>query len=83
MTKPLLHTNSKLLESDNLDLTHDFDSCPILSCYSYKDVKLASKMRIHCDDAYSINGVDSKCANSQVEHTPVVIVSFGESRILH
>ena len=28
-------------------------------------------------------GVYSKCANSQIENTPVVIVSFGESRILY
>ena len=79
----LLSQNSTLLELDNLNLTHDFDSCTILSYFSHKDVKVASKMGFHCDNTYSINGVYSKCANSQVENTPVVIVSFGESRTLH
>ena len=81
--KRLLCTNSKLLELDNLDLTHNFDSCTILSYFSHKNAKLASKMGFHCDNTYSLNGVYSKCANSQIGNTPVAIVSFGESRTLH
>lgn len=76
----LLCTNAKILEPDNLDLIHDFDSCTILTYFSYKDVKLASQMGSHCDNMNSINGVYSKFANSQIENTPVVIVSFGETR---
>ena len=35
------------------------------------------------DNTYSLNGIYSKCDNSQIENTPIVIVSFGESRTLH
>ena len=75
--------NSILFELDNVNLTQDFDSCTVLSYFSYPDIKTASKMGFQCDNTYSLNGIYSKCGNSQLENTPVVIVSFGESRTLH
>ena len=75
--------NSTILELDNVNLTQDFDSCTVLTYFSHPDVKTASKMGFHCDNTYSLNGIYSKCGNSQIENTPIVIVSFGESRSLH
>ena len=75
--------NSRILELDNVILTEDFDSCTVLTYFSHPHIKTASKMGFHCDNTYSLNGIYSKCANSQIENTPIVIVSFGESRTLH
>ena len=69
----------KKLELENVSLTNDFDSCTILSYFSHKDAKIASKLGFHCDNMYSLNGIFFKHGNSQTENTHVVIVSFGES----
>ena len=55
----------------------------VLNYFSHPDVKVSSKMGYHCDNTYTLNGIYSKCANSQLENTPIIIVSFGESRTLH
>ena len=40
-------------------------------------------MSFHCDNTYNVQGKHSKFANSQVENTRIVIVSFGDKRVLH
>ena len=40
-------------------------------------------MGFHCNNTYNLQGEYSKYANSQVENTPIVIVSFGDERVLH
>ena len=40
-------------------------------------------MGFYCDNTYSLQGQYSKYTNSQVENTPIVIVSFGDKRVLH
>ena len=39
-------------------------------------------MGFHCDNKYNVRG-KYKCPNSQIENTPIVIVSFGHARVLH
>ena len=40
-------------------------------------------MGFHCDNTYSLSGKYLECSNSQIENTPIVIVSFGNDRVLH
>ena len=40
-------------------------------------------MGFHCDNTYNIRGKYMERANSQIENTPIVIVSFGHARLLH
>ena len=40
-------------------------------------------MGFHYDNTYNVQGKYPKYANSQVENTPIVIVSFGDERVLH
>ena len=70
----------KKLELENVNLTNDFDPCTILSYFSHKDAKIASKLGFHSDNMCSLNGIFFKHGNSQIENTPVFIVSFGKSR---
>ena len=39
-------------------------------------------MGFHCNNTYNVQDKYSKCASSQVENTPIVIVSFGDMRVL-
>ena len=67
----------------NLDISHEFDSCVILSYYSGDNLKKKSTMGFHCDNTYNRRGKYMECSNSQIENTPIVIVSFGETRVLN
>ena len=40
-------------------------------------------MGFHCDNTYSLSGKYMRCSNSQIEKTPIVIVSFGNDRVMH
>ena len=40
-------------------------------------------MCFHCDNIYNRRGKYMECANSQIENTPIIIVSFGHTRVLH
>ena len=40
-------------------------------------------MGFHYDNTYNVRGKYLECSNSQIEKTPVVIVSFGHARVLH
>ena len=40
-------------------------------------------MGFYCVNKYNLQGKYSKCSNSQDDNTQIVIVSFGDERVLH
>ena len=60
-----------------------FNHCSILVYYAGAELKSESTLGMYYDCVYSINdGSFTTNANSQVENTPTVIYSLGDSRTL-
>ena len=64
-----------------LDLTHEFNSCTVLTYFGDKTIKKQSKMAWHCDTKYNSNG--HYINKGQVINTPVVIITYGHDHILN
>ena len=66
-----------------MDLSTVFNHCTALLYYSHPLLKKEAVMPFHCDVTYNHKGdyVDSK--NEQIENTPTVIISLGDSRYLN
>ena len=71
------------LELEWMDFDTVFNHCTALLYYADPSLKKEAVMPFHCDVTYNHNGdyVDSK--NEQVENTPTVIISLGDSRYLN
>ena len=59
-----------------------FNHCVKLLYISNTNVKKESSMGYHCDVLYNNDGIYINKQNAQVENTPTVIFTFGDSRIL-
>ena len=40
-------------------------------------------MGFHCDNTFNLSGKYLECSSSQIRKTPIVIVSFGNDKVLH
>ena len=71
------------LDLEWMDFSTSFNHCTALLYYADPSLKKEAVMPFHCDITYNHKGgyVDSK--NEQVENTPTVIISLGDSRYLN
>ena len=67
------------LNLDGMDLTSCFNHCTALLYYAGKDLKPKSYMPFHCDISYNHRGIYDDVKNEQVESTPSVIITLGDS----
>ena len=65
-----------------MDLSSCFNHCTALLYYAGKDLKPKSYMPFHCDVTYNNKGLYDELKNEQVENTPSVIITLGDSRQL-
>jgi len=80
MNKLRNHNNGELAYKMNLNAV--FNSCTVLPYTSICDIKKISSMGWHCDAKYTLDGIFQTSKNSQVENTPVIIVTYGNCRSL-
>ena len=78
MNQLRLHDGGRYLKE--MDLSIDFNSVVVLPYCSIMDVKKNSTMGWHCDSSYNKDGSFKNI--SQVQNTPVVILTFGNNRTL-
>ena len=79
----LINSNVKFFNVESVNTSLQFNHCSILIYYAGSDLKTESTLGMHCDCVYSVkDGSFTKNANSQVENTPAVIYTLGDSRIL-
>ena len=71
------------LDLEWMDFNTVFNHCTALLYYADPSLKKEAVMPFHCDVTYNHKGdyVDSK--NEQIENTPTVIISLGDSRYLN
>ena len=68
---------------EGLDLSTPFNHCTALIYYAGSSLKPLSHMPFHCDVSYNHKGQYVASRNEQVENTPSVIISLGDSRKIH
>ena len=78
----LLLNNRKELNLEGVDLSVSFNHCTILLYFADKTLKPVSSMPFHCDVTYNHKGQYVDSANEQIENTPSVIISLGDTRYL-
>ena len=79
----LINSNVLFFNLESVNTSLKFNHCSILIYYAGSDLKTESTLGMHCDCVYSVkDGSFTKNANSQVENTPAVIYTLGDSRIL-
>ena len=79
----LINSNLQFFNLEPVNTSLKFIHCSILIYYAGSDLKTESTLGMHCDCVYSVkDGSFTKNANSQVENTPAVIYTIGDSRIL-
>ena len=78
MNQLRLHDGGYYLKE--MDLSIDFNSVVVLPYCSIMDVKINSTMGWHCDSSYNKDGSFKNI--SQVQNTPVVILTYGNNRTL-
>jgi len=82
--KELLVNNKKYFKLDDANLDLPFNHCTVLVYYAGKSLKNHARMGMHSDCVYSVhNGCYVKKDNSQVQNTPTVVYSLGDSRSLN
>ena len=67
---------------NGVDLSTPFNHCTSLLYYADNDLKPSSTMPFHCDVSYNHSGEYDNSLNEQVENTPTIIISMGDSREL-
>ena len=60
-----------------------FNHCSILIYFGLHGYKKYSTLSSHCDNTYRPNGEFVHRLNSQVENTPTITLTIGDSRIIH
>ena len=82
--KELLTKNKSYFKLDDANLDLPFNHCTVLLYYAGDSLKKHARMGKHSDCVYSVqNGCYVKKDNSQVQNTPTVIYSLGDTRSLH
>ena len=71
------------LNLDGVDLSTPFNHCTTLLYYADKCLKPKSHMAFHCDVSYTHKGHYIDALNEQVEGTPSVIITLGDTRRLN
>ena len=80
----ILHDNKNMFNLNTCNMDARFNHCTILIYYSGQGLKEKSSLGYHTDCIYSpATGKYVYNQNSQVENTPAVIYSVGDSRNLH
>ena len=80
----ILSKNQKFLNLESADLSQKFNHCTVIMYYTGTNLKQSSSLGMHCDCIYSPkDGSFVRKANSQVENTPAVIYSIGDTRVLN
>ena len=77
----LLRFNQVSLKLDDVDLSHDFNSCGVLLYHKVEGLKKQSSLGMHCDMKYSKEG-EFNNSNIIRENTPIIIVTIGKERVL-
>jgi len=80
----LLIKNRSHFKLDDANLDMPFNHCTVLVYYAGDSLKKHARLGMHSDCVYSVNtGFYVKKDNSQVQNTPTVIYSLGDTRSLH
>ena len=79
----LINFNVQFFNLESVNTSLKFNHYSILIYYAGSDLNTNSTLGMHYDCVYSVkDGSFTKNANSQVENTPAVIYTLGDSRIL-
>ena len=80
----LLLKNRSYFKLEDANLSLHFNHCTVILYYAGENLKESSKLGIHSDCVYSVrDGCYVKKDNSQIQNTPTVIYSLGDTRSLH
>ena len=80
----LLLKNRSYFKLEHANLTLPFNHCTVIVYYAGEYLKESSKLGMHSDCVYSVSdGSYVKKDNSQIQNTPTVIYSLGDTRCLH
>ena len=79
----MLNERRNELRSKWMDLNTVFNHCTDLLYYSHPLLKKEAVMPFHCDVTYNHKGEYVYNMNEQVENTPTVILTIGDSRYLN
>ena len=80
----IIKSNNTLLNMDGVDISKKFDHYLVILYYVGVNLKEKSSFGFYSDCVYStINGDLDTRSNYQVENTPAVIYSIGDSHNLH
>ena len=71
------------LQLEWMDLSTVFNHCTALLYYSHPLLKKEAVMPFYCDVTYNHKGDYVDHMNEQVENTPTVIITIGDSRYLN
>ena len=78
-----LRENIKLFSLEHADLSKVFNHCTILLYYAKSNLKRYSSLGYHTDVTYDHNGKYITSRNGQLEDTPTVVLTIGNSRKLN
>lgn len=82
--KKLLIKNKSYFKVDDVNLDLPFNHCTVLVYYAGESLKNHARMGMHSNCVYSVqNGCYVKKDNSQVQNTPTVVYSLGDTWSLH
>jgi len=82
--KELLIKNKSYFKLDDANLDLPFNHCTVLVYYAGECLKKHARLGMYSDCVYSVhNGSYVKKDNSQVQNTPTVVYSLGDTRSLH
>ena len=79
----ILNERRNELKLELMDLSTVFNHCTALLYYSHPMLKKEAVMPFHCDVTYNHKGEYVDNMNEQVENTPTVIITIGDSRYLN
>jgi len=80
----LLMNNKSYFKLEDANLTLPFNHCTVIVYYAGEYLKESSKLGMHSDCVYSVrDGCYVKRDNSQIQNTPTVVYSLGDTRSLH
>ena len=79
----IINQNRELMNLTSVNLSLEFNHCTVLIYYAGEHLKKKSSLGYHPDCVYSAsNGKYVPKLNSQVENTPALIYSLGNTRTL-
>ena len=80
----LLVKNRSCFKLEDANLSLPFNHCTVIIYYAGDNLKESSKLGIHSDCVYSVrDGCYVKIDNSQIQNTPTVVYSLGDTRSLY